>query len=559
MRLWEALDHGLLARSTTLASEMGPTFAAFASSAGDTSRATSRGCSPVTTFAPSASSMRSTSGSSIRSKMRALGFCAGIHHARFMAERIHEGRTAGDRSRRQTPTLQTRREAVDRASFRRSAGHLHGRHLQRGRRHPRSRHAPAAPTDRERDGLPPATRSRSSLVAASGKSVLTVLDFIGQAHAEYRFDIRYRALIGGTRSQIARAIEQGFPLMPPGCAIRLDEIAQEIVLDKPASRAQEQAASSDRRPPRAPTAKPHWLIFSEELALTSCDVYARPGAGSTFTAARRLAGHLREPQSRDEAEYGKALGRLLHVNDDERYERWRAWLVDDRPPALAPLDSRDGRLQLMLYAGLGLRSRPLADMQDAFEVLWASRHVRDELVELLDVLRSRGFPATAAVDEYGSVPIHSHASYSRLEIIAGYGLVSNDRLLEMREGVVESKAHRTDLFFVTLDKSGEGFSPTTRYNDYPISPTRFHWESQNRVAPTSATGQRYINHIAKGSRVVLFVRERDDDERGETNPYVCLGPMRYLSHQSSKPMQIVWELERPMPPEIYDYSKAAAG
>ena len=129
----------------------------------------------------------------------------------------------------------------------------------------------------------------------------------------------------------------------------------------------------------------------------------------------------------------------------------------------------------------------------------------------------------------------------------------------MREGVVESKAQGTDIFLVTLDKSSEGFSPTTRYNDYPISPSRFHWESQNRTSPTSSTGQRYINHVAMGSRVVLFVRETDDDERGETNPYVCLGPMRYVSHQSSKPMEIIWELERPMPPEIYDYSKVAAG
>ena len=62
-----------------------------------------------------------------------------------------------------------------------------------------------------------------------------------------------------------------------------------------------------------------------------------------------------------------------------------------------------------------------------------------------------------------------------------------------------------------------------------------------------------------GSRVLLFVRELNDDERGESNPFLCLGPARYVSHQSSKPMQIIWELERPMPPEIYDYSKAAAG
>ena len=47
---------------------------------------------------------------------------------------------------------------------------------------------------------------------AEGKSVLTVLDFIGQAHADYRFDIRYRAMIGGTRRQIERALGEGFPV-----------------------------------------------------------------------------------------------------------------------------------------------------------------------------------------------------------------------------------------------------------------------------------------------------------------------------------------------------------
>ena len=66
---------------------------------------------------------------------------------------------------------------------------------------------------------------------AEGKSVLTVLDFIGQAHAQYRFDVKYRALVGGTRKQVEKAVEDQFPLMPPGCAVRLDEISQRIVLE----------------------------------------------------------------------------------------------------------------------------------------------------------------------------------------------------------------------------------------------------------------------------------------------------------------------------------------
>jgi hypothetical protein len=32
-------------------------------------------------------------------------------------------------------------------------------------------------------------------------------------------------------------------------------------------------------------------------------------------------------------------------------------------------------------------------------------------------------------------------------------------------------------------------------------------------------------------------------------PYLFLGPVRYVSHESEKPMRIVGELERPVPPE----------
>ena len=104
---------------------------------------------------------------------------------------------------------------------------------------------------------------------------------------------------------------------------------------------------------------------------------------------------------------------------------------------------------------------------------------------------------------------------------------------------------------MTLNKSDEDYSPTTRYQDYPISLTLFHWESQTQTASRSPTGQRYINHEARGSRVILFVRENRRDERDLGDPYLCLGPVRHVSHYSDRPMQIVWELERPMPAEIY--------
>ena len=164
------------------------------------------------------------------------------------------------------------------------------------------------------------------------------------------------------------------------------------------------------------------------------------------------------------------------------------------------------------------------------------------------------------MDPAGPVPIHSHATYSRLEIVAAYGLTSKKGLLrESREGLIWSERDKSDLLFVTLNKSEADFSPTTRYQDYPISPTLFHWETQSTTTLRSPRGQRYVNHVAMGTRVILFVRETNDDERGESRPFLCLGPARHVSHESEKPIRIVWELERPMPAEIFQHAKVAAG
>ncbi len=53
-----------------------------------------------------------------------------------------------------------------------------------------------------------------------GKSCLTVLDFIGRANRHFRFDQRFRALLGGgTRREVEDAIAHDFPRLPSGCSI----------------------------------------------------------------------------------------------------------------------------------------------------------------------------------------------------------------------------------------------------------------------------------------------------------------------------------------------------
>ena len=79
-------------------------------------------------------------------------------------------------------------------------------------------------------------------------------------------------------------------------------------------------------------------------------------------------------------------------------------------------------------------------------------------------------------------------------------------------------------------------------------PILFHWQSQSTTAENSATGQRYIHHREKGSRVLLFVREFKADARfGGAGAYTYLGTVNYVKHEGSRPMNITWKLDRPIP------------
>ena len=117
----------------------------------------------------------------------------------------------------------------------------------------------------------------------------------------------------------------------------------------------------------------------------------------------------------------------------------------------------------------------------------------------------------------------------------------------MRQGVIWLKDKGIDVFLVTLNKSDKDYSPTTMYNDYSINEELFHWQSQSTTSETSLTGQRYIHHKEKGSKILLFVREFKNDSFGNVSPYTFLGEATYVSHTGSKPMNITWRLEKPIP------------
>ena len=485
--------------------------------------------------------------------MRALGFCAGVGHAHFMAARFAEfgypaialdARTP--RGERQAALLRLRRGDL-RAVF---AVDL----FNEGVDIPEiDTVLMLRPTESATVFLQQLGRG---LRWADGKRVLTVLDFVGQVRREYRYDVRYRALLGGTRHQVRRAVEEGFPLLPPGCALKLDRIAKRTVLKnlKEAVRNARARLADDLRV-LGPETGLRDLMEAAGAELE--DIYARPGSGHCFTELRRRAGF---EHGAVEDTLLKAVGRLLHVDDHERIRTWREILAADHSFRISDLHGREHRLGLMLFAVFGGRRRSIDEADRILDQIRGSAELRREIDDLLDVLIDRIRTVAHPFDPTGEIPLASHATYSLGEIVAAYRRISRDGKLVMPQGgVLWDEATKTDLLFVTLEKSDRDFSPTTRYADYPISPTLFHWESQNSASPDTSAGRRYVEQSSQGSNVVLFVRERKKDGRGETLPYHCLGKVHYRGHESERPMKIWWELELPMPGWLYQAGKVVAG
>jgi hypothetical protein len=150
-------------------------------------------------------------------------------------------------------------------------------------------------------------------------------------------------------------------------------------------------------------------------------------------------------------------------------------------------------------------------------------------------------------------PLQIHARYTRIEIISAFGIGDSAKTRQWREGVLWNEDEQVDLLAFTLDKSEGNFSPTTMYRDYAISRELIHWESQSSTSSSSPTGTRYQNHHREGSQVMLFARQNASERA-----FWFLGPARYVSHESERPMAITWKLEYPLPGDLYAQFAAAA-
>jgi len=471
-------------------------------------------------------------------KIRALGFCVSIEHARFMARIFcecgisavavwgdtpeHERRAALSDLREGKVTVVF---SVDLFNEGVDVPNVNALLLLR-------------PTDSPTHFLQQLGRG---LRRSDGKTACTVLDFVGQHRKEYRFDRRLRALLGGTRQDIERQVAGGFPFLPSGCHMELDKKSSEIVLRS----IRESIPSNWSQKVRELTAlvqsgrSPNLASFLEASGLDLEDLYegSRGWSDLCAEAAIKIA-----PAGPEESTLRRAIGRLFHVDDSVRFDSYSKFCAQKTAPDVAEIREVERRLLRMMIAPLVdhalQRATPL---QEAVEFVWKHPQVLSELAELFSLLRDRLDHVHQPLDGFPDVPLLVHARYTRLEILAAFGVGEGAKVAPWQAGVFYLEQARTDLFAFTLDKTEGTFSPTTRYRDYAMSPTLIHWESQSATRADSKTGMRYQQHESQSDRA-----------------FWCLGPATYVGHEGERPMAVRWRLHHALPGDLFARFAAAA-
>jgi superfamily II DNA or RNA helicase len=485
--------------------------------------------------------------------MRALGFCVSIAHANFMARKFND---AG------IPALAI--SAVSQKEERRTALHrLRAREINvlfavdlfnEGIDVPQIDTVLfLRPTESATVFLQQLGRG---LRRADGKDCLTVLDFVGRAHRNFRFDARYRALLRGSGTGVVRQIQEDFPYLPAGCSMQLDRVSREIVLENIARA----VGSTFQSLATALRDIGHDVSLDEFLKDAEIDLDRIYRNGWTWMSLRREAGLAAPAPGPEFGPLSRGLARVLHLDDP----RWRATLQTALRPG-ASTNPTFSEMERRVLSGLAFslfgQSAPTG-LTNMLEILERNPDTVAELLELLDLLEARTPRMTTPLEKVlgwrEPVPLSVHARYSLDEILAALGRSTLEARFRTQAGVLWLPGSRADVFFVTLEKDEEHYSPQTLYRDYAISPELFHWESQNTTREGSEAGQRYVNHSARGSHVLLFARQ-SKERGGHHRAYTFLGPMFYQSHRGERPMAITWKLLHPMPADFFHEARVAAG
>jgi superfamily II DNA or RNA helicase len=410
------------------------------------------------------------------------------------------------------------------------------------------------------------------------KECCTVLDFVGNSRPEYDFSHKFRALVGKTNQAITKEVKQGFPHLPLGCRIELQEKTQAMILKNisQATLNKKKVISLITNFPHAtdlPLTLTNFLQFHPDITLE--DIYKIKlgtfGGWSVLLAASKNTQITLENKALYAAYYRAINNRLLNCSSIS-YLRFIKTLCDNNfamPVRNADSDTEKTLQQfaLMCHYDFWDKTGKQAGFSHLDESLTALKNTTllSELTEVISMLIERLEVSEFAMPKVNNLlvdssPLNMHVRYPKEHILLAFADSTFTKKSSSREGVLDIPDANTQLLFVTLNKCEKQFSATTMYHDYAVSPTLFHWQTQNSARPNSGRGLGYIMQKEHNKTFLLFVREQGNDENGRTMGFVNFGPVDFVKYEGSQPMNITWKLKHPMPAYLWhETAKLAVG
>jgi superfamily II DNA or RNA helicase len=376
------------------------------------------------------------------------------------------------------------------------------------------------------------------------KESCLVLDFVGHHNADFRYDRLLSTITGLSKRELIDGIEHGFSLLPAGCHIQLQKQVRDRVLNALRQQVGQQWRSL-RSELQALTAlrgaQPSLGGFLRDQEIALEEVYRDSGPRG-WTRLKRDAGLLVAEPGPEEEYLSARFGSLRHRNAPSQIEALRL-AADLSETPREPSVAEQRLLQMLMYQVDGTRDR-IGRPEQFLDRLRANPANVEELRELADVLESRTTLHEVPLPGMERSLLSLHGQYELREILTAVEFLTSSSRPFFNTGVYRLSERKTELMFVTLDKSS-GYHAGISYHDYAISPTRFHWQSQNSAGPATPAGRRYLESATNGWSFQLFVRTAPE------SPYVACGPVRLGEAHGDKPMNITWELERPLTARLF--------
>ena len=389
---------------------------------------------------------------------------------------------------------------------------------------------------------------------AEGKDCLTVLDFVGNARPEYDFENKFRALIGKTSTSVQSEIEDDFPHLPLGCSIVLEKKTKETILEniKKATTLNINQLITKIINFQYQTTLPLTLKNFIDLNNISIGTIYKKGSWSRLC---QLAGMINEFEPLNEKQIFSAISKKWLATSSTSYFNFVLSIAKQGfNIKIKDYNESQKIMLLMLHYDVWQNAGGFDSLEKSIIQIGKNKILVNEIIEVLELLIDKiGFKEIDIKLPYEQ-PLKLHARYTRDQILVAFRKNTFEKKLTNMEGSAENKELNTEILFINLIKSEENFSPTTMYDDYAISETLFHWQSHNAYGPKTPKGLSYINHQENDKKMLLFVREKANDENGNTLGYVFIGEGNFKENEGEKPMNIKWELSEPMPNYIWKES-----